>query len=103
MNKKQLIVIWVRKISAFTLDLFFIWLLLFPFDLVIFLILGFVFGKGFVHGFLSTIEGINRIAIIILYFLILPKKIGNTFGRKLLKIQDKFNLFWTWPFLRKDR
>lgn len=107
MNKKQLITTWIKKILAFVLDLVGMIILAYILVLVLSLIMGFL-----VHGvpyselnddfktILGFISFLFKVVVIWLYFWMIPKKIGNTFGRKLLKIEDKINIFWMWSFLR---
>lgn len=110
MNKKQRIVAWGKRVLAFILDL----IIMIIIASIISSILGIIIYSFFkTFGLYASelsdeIKSATQIAdfifktfIIILYFWWVPKKIGNTFGRKILRIQDKFNLFWTWPFLRR--
>jgi uncharacterized RDD family membrane protein YckC len=90
MNKTLIL---FKKISAFVIDLIICWLLLFPLDFIAILILDYSLGKQFVIDYFSIIETVNIILILILYFVFVPKKFGNTFGRKILKIKDSFNIF----------
>ncbi len=110
MNKKQLTIARSKKFLAFILDL----IIMVIIASIIVSILGIIIYSlfkifGLYAGELSDetksaieiMDFIFKALIVLLYFWWIPKKIGNTFGRKLLKIKDKFNIFWTWPFLRE--
>ena len=83
----------ILKIAAFVIDIIIVLILEF---LIVFIFWMFGVSKSIIVG----IEILSKIPILIAYFYFTPKKFGNTFGRKILKIEDKFDLFWTWSFLR---
>lgn len=103
MNKKQLTIGWSKKILAFILDLFILYLAYNIIDFAIVLGIGFLVGKKTAYSYLGlSANAILIPLLIILYMYYLPKKLGNTFGRKILRIQDKFNIFWS-PLNRLDK
>lgn len=98
MNRKRLIVAWVKNIVAFVIDLFIAVLFTFAIEIVLVILLMPFIAKGY----LVKIERVLDVPILLLYFYLYPRLFGNTLGRKILRIQDKFNIFWS-PLNRLDR
>ena len=95
MNKNQLIVAWGKKIVAFVLDLAILIAIYYVVAGIVVLGIGYSLGKQIALRFESIFDALFRLFLLIWYFVFLPKIIGNTFGRKILKIKDKFNIFWS--------
>ena len=91
---------WIKKIIAFVLDFIILWFIIGVFEIFIFLFLSPII-IGF-KTYITIMEKALDLFIIFSYFYILPNIFGNTPARKLLKIKDKFNLFWS-PLNRLDK
>ena len=110
MNEKQLAVGLGKKILAFILDLvifvFFAKITLLFLEIIIyclFITLGIHYNDNELNTLTKDIIGvldfIFKIAMLVAYFVWIPNKVGNTFGRKILKIKDKIDFSWI-PFLK---
>lgn len=84
MDKKRSILL-IKKIAAFIIDICIFILLIFICYMALFLFYR-----------ISIIEKIIDILMFVFYFYLTPKLFGNTLGRKLLRINDKFTMRWHW-------
>jgi len=91
---------WGKKTLAFIIDFLILIPLYYIIAFIIFLSTTMLGGKEFALKFESLTDLVVRILLLLVYFFFLPKQIGNSIGRKILRIEDRFDLFWTWPFFR---
>jgi hypothetical protein len=95
MNKKQLTVAWGKKILAFILDI----IIAYPLILILeFVILLFIF-PFVAKEYHRLIQQVLSILLFIAYFFLLPNLTGNTFGRKILRIKDRYTALVISPLI----
>jgi len=82
-----------RKAVALVIDVIIAVVLNFIFVIAIF----YLFGKQTA----AIVEGPFGLLYIFIYFRLVPQMAGNTIGRKLLGIEDRFNLFWS-PWIKES-
>ncbi len=98
MKKKQLIISFAKKIVAFILDI----IIAFPLIIILEFILAIMISLFIEKKYITVIERLLDILLLIIYFYFIPKFFGNTFGRKILRVKDRFNLFWS-PLHKLDK
>jgi hypothetical protein len=95
MNKKQLIVAWSKKFLAFVLDI----IIAYPLILISQFVIIILLSPFVANAYLDLVKGILDISLFIIYFFYLPTLIGNTFGRKIFKIKDRYTALVVSPVI----